>query len=484
MHIRQTILRDLTRRLQQVRGIDPSGPEKLESYILAAPLSSLFRINPNVLAEALVMDAHDTRKLCIAAAKVDIFSLEWNLVCPRCGGVDHHDHLQDLNGKTHFCILCQQGVPLDLGSDVEVGFSISPSLLSEAYDPFASLETYFSYYYSSSLVRPPEIQKLIQSWVKSFFVLNSGESKRVSFNTLGPGDYYRVASLDAQQIFHLRVEGTSPAKDATIYDLESGTDGLSFSEATVEPGIVKIQLKNTRSVPTGFLILKHDDQVAQSVFQQFKVEFKPLFTGKDLLHNQTFRDLFKAEDLPPNLQINAGNVTILFTDLKGSTELYEKTGDLSAYSLVQQHFDLLKDVVDRYDGALIKTIGDAIMAAFSSRENGLRAAIDMVGAIRAMNKEVASEGHDIAIKVGIHGGEALAVNANDKLDYFGQTVNVAARVQGLAAGGEIWITEGMFTDPAVRDLVESQGLRAIRHLARLKGVQNETPVYQILGGQL
>ncbi|MFL5159484.1 MAG: adenylate/guanylate cyclase domain-containing protein [Microvirga sp.] len=69
---------------------------------------------------------------------------------------------------------------------------------------------------------------------------------------------------------------------------------------------------------------------------------------------------------------------MLFTDLKGSTDLYDRIGDLNALSLVQQHFERLRDVTVRHGGAIIKTIGDAVMAAFVEPADAVRAALAML----------------------------------------------------------------------------------------------------------
>ena len=62
--------------------------------------------------------------------------------------------------------------------------------------------------------------------------------------------------------------------------------------------------------------------------------------------------------------IGVKDITILFTDLKGSTALYERIGDLKAFSLVHRHFDSLEQVINNHNGAIVKTIGDAVMATF------------------------------------------------------------------------------------------------------------------------
>jgi class 3 adenylate cyclase len=165
------------------------------------------------------------------------------------------------------------------------------------------------------------------------------------------------------------------------------------------------------------------------------------------------------------------------------TELYEKTGDIIANNLVQAHFDLLKDTAKKFKGTIIKTIGDAIMASFSHPLDALEVASEMVGRIKEMNSTYKLNGdhaHDIAIKLGLHAGTALVVSANDILDYFGQTINITARVKGLANAGEIWFTENGFAYPKIKYYLEEKNHRIEKSLALLKEVSSETPVYRYI----
>ena len=169
------------------------------------------------------------------------------------------------------------------------------------------------------------------------------------------------------------------------------------------------------------------------------------------------------------------DITLLFTDLKGSTALYERIGDLDAFSLVQQHFDRLHDVAVRNNGAVNKTIGDAVMAAFRDPAHAVRAALDMREEVGTVNR--GSEGRELILKIGVHKGAAIAVTLNDRLDYFGQTVNIAARVQNLADADEIILSKDVYEAAAVKELLTPY--RVVPQNARLRGVREEIPVYRV-----
>src|SRR5204862_1352245 len=165
---------------------------------------------------------------------------------------------------------------------------------------------------------------------------------------------------------------------------------------------------------------------------------RPFLTGKRLLTNQTFRDIYHTDTLAIDQRLRITSLTFLFTDLKGSTELYERVGDLVAFDLVQTHFNVLHEIVAEEAGAVVKTIGDAVMATFPTPDRALAAALRMREAMDELNRR--GNTGELLLKIGIHEGPCLAVNLNERQDYFGQTVNIASRVQGLAGTRSILTT--------------------------------------------
>lgn len=208
-------------------------------------------------------------------------------------------------------------------------------------------------------------------------------------------------------------------------------------------------------------------------FGHAPISFVPFLTGKRLLTTQAFRDLFRSEVIRGNEEIGIREITLLFTDLKGSTALYERIGDLNAFTLVQQHFDRLLDVTVRHDGVIIKTIGDAVMAAFLNGRDAVRAALEMRAEIAKFNGD---DGRGLVLKIGVHTGAAIAVTLNERLDYFGQTVNVAARVQSLAEANEIYITREVFESDGVE--AELADLEIEPKIASLRGIDDDVRVYR------
>ena len=182
--------------------------------------------------------------------------------------------------------------------------------------------------------------------------------------------------------------------------------------------------------------------------------------------------LFATEALRPGEQISVGTLTVLFTDLKGSTRLYREIGDATAFGQVMSHFDVLKELVADEDGALVKTIGDAVMAVFRQPVAALKSML------KAQQRLAFPAGgtQPLTLKAGIHVGPCIAVTLNDRLDYFGSTVNLAARLEGQSTGADVVISDAVYSDPEVRKLLSdpSNDLAASRFEMALKGFDEET----------
>jgi class 3 adenylate cyclase len=138
---------------------------------------------------------------------------------------------------------------------------------------------------------------------------------------------------------------------------------------------------------------------------------------------------------------------------------------------------VLHDIVAAESGAVVKTIGDAVMATFATPERAVAAALRMRDGMRKLNE---TSGHeDLLLKIGIHEGPCLAVNLNDRQDYFGQTVNIASRVQNLAMSRAIFATEPVVENAQSAALLESAGLMPTPQHVELRGVTERVKIYEI-----
>ncbi|MCA1605816.1 MAG: adenylate/guanylate cyclase domain-containing protein [Acidobacteria bacterium] len=165
--------------------------------------------------------------------------------------------------------------------------------------------------------------------------------------------------------------------------------------------------------------------------------------GLDLLLVPAFWELFSGDAPAADESLSITRVAILFTDLRGSTAMYAERGDPRAYRLVRDHFAILAEAIDRNNGALVKTIGDAVMASFASGADAMRAAFESQAELCARAQDM---GGELALKAGVHAGACLAVKLNNRLDFFGGAVNTAARVQGLSRGNDVVVSDEVMAD--------------------------------------
>ena len=191
-------------------------------------------------------------------------------------------------------------------------------------------------------------------------------------------------------------------------------------------------------------------------------------TAAEVTALQAFRDLFAAEALRPGEPLSVGSLAVVFTDLRDSTRYYRDVGDAPAFAAVRTHLEVLHDVVGTEGGAVVKTMGDAVMAVFSRPALALRA-------LERAHEELA--GRPLVLKSGVHFGPCIAVTQNDRLDYFGSTVNAAARLPPLSAGDDVVLTEAVRADPEVAELLADRPLDALD--AELKGFDERFRLYRV-----
>jgi class 3 adenylate cyclase len=192
-----------------------------------------------------------------------------------------------------------------------------------------------------------------------------------------------------------------------------------------------------------------------------------------------FQRLFPQQRLLPDESLDVSRIALIFTDLAGSTALYARRGDPRAYHLVRLHFDTLFTVVNACGGTVVKTIGDAVMAVFQTPAEAMEAAIMMQHAIAELNNErQLSDDERLILKVGVHSGPTLSVTLNDRPDYFGTTVNLAARAQGLSQGRDVVFTEALYHDSEIASNLADWPV--ISNRAMLKGIENETTIFRLL----
>ncbi len=200
--------------------------------------------------------------------------------------------------------------------------------------------------------------------------------------------------------------------------------------------------------------------------EQLADAIRTIHRGDPLLHPEVTRRLMRRS--AEARREPEGTVTVLFTDIEGSTPIVQELGDERARDLFRQHDSLLREAVERYGGVEVKHQGDGLMIAFSSARRAVLCAVDMQRAVARHNREDPREA--LSVRVGLNTGEAIA----EEHDYFGEAVIIAARIADGARGGQILVSE------VTKALVGANGVRFLdRGRHRLKGLSRAHRLYEV-----
>lgn len=410
---------------------------RLADWVLAAQQTDLQRIRPLALARAWAAPERHLVELCLQAVKDGLLELRWDLLCPRCRGAALSvASLDRLPGGTH-CGACNVAYGRDFAKNVELTFRPAPTLRRVDPGEFCLFDP------------------MSTPHVKAQVTVAPGEVRTLPAH-LPPGPY-RLRSLE-------------PGGSADIDHAGGPFPGLVAAEGAVTAG---------EPAGDGRLRLVNRETRPRTLIVESREWVRDALTAHRATTLQTFRELFADAALRPGDETGIAQVTLLFTDLKGSTALYERVGDPAAYGIVREHFAYLGQIVRRHDGAVVKTIGDSVMAAFSEPADGVRAALEGQAGIADFNARAG--GIDLVIRMGLHAGPCIAVTLNDRLDYFGTTVNLAARLEAESAGGDVVLSEALARDPAVAPLLAGHALR--REVRPIRGFGAPVAFCRLAGPQ-
>ena len=392
------------------QGTNRSLVERLEEFLDQADELSLQRIRPYSLADSWKVDRRAVLEMFLRATRAGILDMSWDLLCPSCRGTaEGHTNLGEVEGHSH-CDTCQIDFTVNFDHNIEVVFKPNPSVRVVDFSAACCV--------GSPQLQPHVVMSQVIAPLRSLPVPLQLETGRYTLRTSNaPGSVSLFADTDGGAKADLRV---------TQYGWPAGEQRVSL-------------------LPTLNLINATD---ADQTFQLERTAWSDqAATAADVTALQVFRDLFATEVVRPGEEISIGSVTLMFTDLRDSTRMYRTIGDASAFGRVREHFEILEKSIAEEGGAIVKTMGDAVMATF-------RHPIDALKSVWKAQTEIAKRGEPMLwLKVGLHKGPCIVVNLNDRLDYFGSTVNITARLPGFSQGGELIFSEDFYDDPDIRDFI-------------------------------
>jgi class 3 adenylate cyclase len=429
-------LNALSGRLRSL-GQDPTLVVRLAGEIEGSDETDLARIRPYALAKAWGVERRAVLKLLLHAAREGLLDLRWEVICPLCHGTkEQAGSLEGLSAGNVHCSTCMIHFDTDLERSVELTFVPTAGVRSVSTGAFCV----------AGPRTTPHV--LVQQ------LLAPGETR--SLSPVLARDRYRIRTLDGSGASTFAVDETG----AGVLDVVL-SEGGSLSAV---PGVIRqgAEMRVANKTDGERLVLVDITGWGEDAA-----------TAAEVLVLQEFRDLFSREVLAAGRSAGIGTLTVLFTDLKGSTSLYRDLGDGPAFDRVADHFRLLREAIEPERGSVVKTIGDAVMAVFS----------EPAGAVRAVLRAHASMGSvagtpSLVLKTGIHAGPCIAVTLNDRLDYFGSTVNVAARLAGLSLGCDVVMSDPVRQDPGVARVLAEGGLAPEVFRSPVRGIEGELTLWR------
>ena len=405
--------------------------EQLLDFLEHGDDLAVARIRAYELADQWQQPRRLVLEVCLRATRIGLLDFQWDLLCPLCRGAKQSSFsLKDIESSVH-CGTCKIDFTANFDRYVELRFRPNPAVRRVEVPSFCIGSPQWTPHIVAQQLLPPR-------------------EKRELNIPLELGNYrLRTLELRGSQDVTVTPEGETAAQVS-----------LSDNGWTQEPlrvrGRFSLSLNNETDVEQ-LLILERMEWSDQAT------------TAAEVTSLQMFRDLFATEALRPGEQISVGTLTILFTDLRHSTQLYREIGDATAFGRVMSHFDVVKKSIAEHDGAIVKTIGDAVMAVFRSAADGLRAMLEVQETLASP----ADGSIPLTLKAGLNTGPCIAVTLNDRLDYFGSTVNMAARLECLSSGSDVIISRSVYEDAKVQEVIESEGLSTEEFDMFLKGFEDE-----------
>ena len=420
------------------QGTDRSLVARLEEFLDYADELSVQRIRPYALADRWGVNRRLILEMFLRATRAGILDMSWDLLCPTCRGTtEGHTNLGDVHGHSH-CNTCQIDFSVNFDHNIEVVFRPNPSV--------RPIEVDAAFCVGSPQLQPHVVMSQRIAALRSLPVsveLEPGRYTLRASDVVGSISLY--ADRDGAPTSVIRVTAFGWPSEQGHVSLHPTLNLINATEADQT-----FQLERTA----------WSDQAS---------------TAADVTALQVFRDLFASEVIRPGEEISIGSVTLMFTDLRDSTRLYRRIGDASAFGRVREHFDVLEQAIAAEGGAIVKTMGDSVMATFRHPIAALRA-------VWSAQTKIAEYGEPMLwLKVGLHKGPCIVVNLNDRLDYFGSTVNIAARLPAFSQGGELIFTPEIHGDPEIREFIATniKSSSLTTFMGNVKGFDEPFPLWKL-----
>lgn len=410
---------------------------QLRDFLAQRADAEVATIRPHLLAREWKAPVLEVTRLCLHAVRAGLLNLQWAVLCPNCRVAKaDYSNLENLQSAVH-CDVCGIDYKTQFDRFVELRFSVHPEVRR------AQSKVY--------CIGGPAITPHV--WTQK--IMADGETVALAMPEIE--GKLRLRVLRSNAIVVLRENSVGDANELVL-------DSTGWNREWVSrPSVGQKLLVTNRSGGEAVLALEEQDWNSEAI------------TAAQVTSLQEFRDLFATEVMAPGHEVGIEQLTFFFSDLLESTDLYEREGDVAAYGRVRRHFDVLRHHIAIHNGAVVKTIGDSVMAVFYSPADAVRASL----AIQRVAENAFATGDGFLLRIGLHQGGAIAVNADGNLDYFGRSVNIAARVETASRGGDVVLSEPIWSRPEVRRVLAESASSVEPFEANLKGIAQRIQLYRV-----
>ncbi|WP_138430576.1 adenylate/guanylate cyclase domain-containing protein [Fodinibius saliphilus] len=406
--------------------VDASILERITEYIKKADHLVLKRINPYDLASYWNLPHQEVLKVFIHAAKADLLTFNWDLYCPQCRTIQHSVKTLSQIHEPIYCSDCDKDFNVNFNKTIQLSFRPHPLIRKVKDEQYCNRGPQSrSHIYVQQYLDPNEKRFLKTDLPVGKYILRTNNSSGEALITVKKNSSNTV-------LISLQEKGFN-GEEVNI----SQEPNLTFKNNTAEPQIFTLERKEWENSGV---------------------------SAAEATSSQLFRNLFADEVLRKGEKISVDNLSLMFTDLFDSTGIYNEEGDSQAVSQMIDHFEILQEAIAKHEGAIVKTIGDSVMAVFCKPEDAFKAYLD---AQKMLSHDERFNEH-LQLKAGIHHGSCVAVNLNSRIDYFGSTVNIASRFVDLASENEVILSENTFSKSKLQSMVKKSG-----HISTVKSMNTQ-----------
>ncbi len=406
---------------------EPAIAARLAALAEHAPPIYRRRLRPYELADAWQFPRERVVAAVLAAARAGLVGASWTIVCPRCRMPRHAVQTLAELGAPVDCDVCGITFAADFDRNVELTFDLSaPAHAARAAEP-----------------RPLRPQPGRQIFAQR--TLSSGAAAAFEV-VLHRGAYVVQVLPDRAARFTVEEDAGAATLDARIEHAR-----VSVAAAVARAGSVRLQLANESERAVVVRIVEAELP-------------RNMATAAAVTALQAFRDLF-PDDAPSESAPGAiRSLTVVCAEVVGLDRIEAEFGDAHAAQLVATAFDALREPVAQSGGAIVRAVGDSLLAVFTYPREAVETALRFGDLVAPLE-----------LRLALHRGPCVAIAADGRLDYFGATVSLATRLARAARAGEVLLTDALAEDDRIAKLLPP----AERGIVTLRGIVEPVDVLRV-----